>query len=114
MMGNPFMHMLEGFGTGGYKAYFAAFFAGCFIPIAYLLFRKRYAEGFFLLLGALVPVSTGVNAIPRYMFGMMPMLLAFTLMAEGRPWFRDLLLTISGMLAVFISIAWVHGEFFTV
>ena len=114
MMGNPFMHMLEGFGTGGYKAYFAAFFAGCFLPIAYLFFRKRYAEGVFLLLGALVPVSTGVNAIPRYMFGMMPMLLAFTLMTEGRPWFRDLLLTLSGMLAVFISIAWVHGEFFTV
>lgn len=114
MMGNPFMHMLEGFASGGYKAYFAAFFAGCFIPIAYLLFRKRYAEGVFLLLGALIPVSTGVNAIPRYMFGMMPMLLAFTLMMEGRPWFRNLLLTLSGMLAVFISVAWARGEFFTV
>ncbi len=114
MMGNPFHHMVKAFATGGYKAYFATAFVLSFGMIALLAWKKRFAESFYLLLGVLIPVSTGINAVTRYMFGMLPLLLAFMYLFEMSRLVRNLILGISGAIAIYILVAWTHSLFFTV
>jgi hypothetical protein len=113
-LGNPFGYMMEGFEEGGYKTYFSTVFIVSLLLIIYLFVKKRPAEATYLLIGTIIPVSTSVNAFPRYLFGMVPCLLAIVYLTDRHPWLRNFVLATSSILCVYFAVAWGHGKFFTV
>lgn len=113
-LGNPFGYMMDGFEEGGYKVYFSLVFVISLILTVYLYCIKRPAEATYLMIGSLIPVSTSVNAFPRYLFGMLPCLLAIVYITDKHPWLRNFFLATSAILCVYFAVAWGHGKFFTV
>lgn len=80
----------------------------------YLFSQKRWAEATLMFICCTIPLMTGLNAMPRYMFGLYPTLLAIVLLAHRWPAIRPAVLCISGMVASFIAVAFVNFKFFTV
>ena len=111
---NPFEYIYEALNTDNYKFYFACVCILGLIMSLYLLYKKRLAEAVFLLLGIMIPVSTGINAVPRYIFGLVPALLAIVYITDRHPWLRNFVLATGAALSVYFAIAWGHGMFFTI
>ena len=112
--GNPFYYWIEGFEAGGRKLYLAIMVAIGWSLNIYLVKQKRYAEALFMFICTFVPITTSINTIPRYMFGLYPTTLAIVLIARDRPNLRPIMLAVSALLSSYFVIAWVNAKFFTV
>lgn len=111
---NPFEYIYEALNTNNYKFYFACVSIFGLALCLYIFYKRRLAEGVFLLLGILIPVSTGINAVPRYIFGLVPALLAIVYITDRHSWLRNFVLATGAALSVYFAIAWGHGMFFTI
>ncbi len=111
---NPLEHVVNAFVIGGYKAYFAVMFILGLLLTGVLYLKRRFAEATYLLICSLIPVSTGVNAFARYLFGTLPCLLAIIYLLDRRPLLRQIALAIGAILCLYFVVAWSHGKFFTV
>ena len=113
-MGNPVKYVIDGLMTGGYKEYFSIVII-LSLPLVWYLFRKKYyAEALYFAISILIPIMTGVNAFPRYMFCMLPCLLTFTLIARNSSTARCLLPVVFALFSVFFAMAWGHYKFFVI
>lgn len=77
----------------------------------FLLYKKRYAEFIFMLIAILIPLSTSLSTMPRYIFALFPMYLAFSLIVskyDGSV-VKLLCFLFSGGL-VFMTISWVMAK----
>ena len=113
-MDSPLDWWLSGFELGGRKAYLSIMVIFGWCLNGYLFSQKRWAEATLMFICCTIPLMTGLNAMPRYMFGLYPTLLAIILLAHRWPSIRPAVLCISGMVASFIAVAFVNFKFFTV
>jgi len=113
-MDSPLDWWLSGFELGGRKAYLSIMVIFGWCLNGYLFSQKRWAEATLMFICCTIPLMTGLNAMPRYMFGLYPTLLAIVLLAHRWPAIRPAVLCISGMVASFIAVAFVNFKFFTV
>lgn len=113
-MGNPVKYVIQGLMTGGYKEYFSIMIIMS-LPLVWYLFRQKYyAESLYFIICILIPVMTGVNAFPRYLFCMLPCLLTFTLIVKNNMAARSLLPVVFALFSVFFALAWGHSKFFVI
>ena len=113
-MDSPLDWWLSGFELGGRKAYLSIMVIFGWCLNGYLFSQKRWAEATLMFICCTIPLMTGLNAMPRYMFGLYPTLLAIILLTHRWPAIRPAVLCISGMVASFIAVAFVNFKFFTV
>ncbi len=73
---NPFMHLLSGLLAQNISIQLWAWMSVvALLMIAYLLWRKEYALAMFSLGATLLPLATGLVAMPRYLWWQAPLLL---------------------------------------
>ncbi|MGL5947773.1 MAG: hypothetical protein ACRCYV_01755 [Aeromonas sp.] len=113
-MDNPISWWLTGFELGGRKLYLSIMVMVGWALNLYLLTQKRWAEGCLMFICCTIPLATSLNAMPRYMFGLYPTLLALILLAQRWPALRPALLGVGGMVSSFIAVAFVNFKFFTI
>ncbi len=113
-MDNPINHIINGIAFGGYKLYFSLMIIASLPLIVFLARCRMYVETLFFIICAVIPLCTGVNAYPRYIFGLMPCILALTLLMKKYTLIRQLLPVICGMFSIYFVIAWGHSKFFVV
>ena len=113
-MDSPLDWWLSGFELGGRKAYLSIMVIFGWCLNGYLFSQKRWAEATLMFICCTIPLMTGLNAMPRYMFGLYPTLLAIILLTHRWPAIRPAVLCLSGMVASFIAVAFVNFKFFTV
>jgi hypothetical protein len=80
----------------------------------YLLFKRFTVESIVLLLGTLVPLSTGLGSMPRYAWTLYPIYVVFGLATTGRPKAQSLLLCVLSLFLGFMVVQWVNGALFLV
>ncbi len=114
VVSNPIEWLVYGVETGGAKLYLVIVSLMGFALNGYLFAKKRYAEAVFMLINLLIPLSSGVNAMPRYIFGLYPTYLAIILLLDKYPKARMPTLLAGAMLSTFFAIGFYSNVFFTV
>ncbi|UJF18571.1 hypothetical protein L0B53_16385 [Vibrio sp. SS-MA-C1-2] len=110
----PIYWLSYGFERGGAKLYLAlASIIGLSLNL-YLVVKRFYAEAIFMFIALILPLSSGVNAMPRYIFGLYPAFLAIILLVEQRSKLTTPLLCIGSVISGFITIAFFTHQFFAV
>jgi len=124
--GNPLGHLLAGLrGVEPLPRLWAFMSLVALLMVAALFFRRQYELASFSLIATLVPLSTGLLAMPRYLWWQAPLLL---LMAqwlslrliswptrphiEVKVWMIALPLSVWGCITMVQ--AWINGEWFVV
>jgi len=83
---------------------------GCAV---FLFIKKQYELAVFSLIGTLLPLSTGLASMPRYIFWQAPILLSMALLiSRGKIWIIVFPALITGL--VFMYFAWFTGKGFVV
>ncbi|CAH0525618.1 mannosyltransferase family protein [Vibrio hippocampi] len=116
--GRTFTHPLNwlqyGFERGGAKLYLAIVsLLGLALNI-YLFTKKKFAEGVFMLISLWLPLSSGVNAMPRYIMGLYPTYLGIFMLLERFPKARMPVTLLGAVAGCFITIGFFSKMFFTV
>ncbi len=114
VVSNPIEWLVYGVETGGAKLYLVIVSLMGFALNGYLFAKKRYAEAVFMLINLLIPLSSGVNAMPRYIFGLYPTYLAIILLLDNYPKSRMPTLLAGATLSTFFAIGFYSNVFFTV
>ncbi len=97
------------FSSNPVYVYFGVVTAIGFGLVGYLAWRRHWPEAIFLLAGILAPLSSMAWAMPRFIFGLMPVYVALTMIV------RDLHLPLAGVVGVLAlldaaaTIGWVGG-----
>lgn len=104
--GNPLENLLRGLSSSDRNLYFASIaLLGSAVSI-YLAARRYYEESVSLLLNVLLPLSSGLHSMPRFVGWQMPLLFGLVLLV-GSSWKRrKAVLAVSGLLAGLMAIAW--------
>ena len=111
---NPFHWIIFGFETGGPKLYLTIMALLAFALNIYLVVRKYYAEALFMFICLILPLSSSLNAMPRYAFGLYPTFLGLALLVERYPNIKTPMLCIFSAASTFIAIGFFGHQFFTV
>ncbi len=72
----------------------------------YLAARRYYEESVGLLLNVLLPLSTGLHSMPRFLGWQMPFLFGIVLLVGSSRPRRKAILVVSGILAGLMAVAW--------
>ncbi|MGL5286905.1 MAG: hypothetical protein ACRC8D_12305 [Aeromonas sp.] len=113
-MDSPLDWWMTGFELGGRKLYLSIMVVFGWLLNLWLLGNRRWAEAVMMFICCTVPLTTGLNAIPRYMFGLYPTMLALVLFAQRWPAIRPAMLCVCATVSSFIAVAFVNFKFFTV
>ncbi len=110
---NPFAKIIEGF---YYESLFyqisSLFSVGAILCCLYLFAKKHYQLAAFSLFCTLVPLSTGLWSMPRYIWFQAPILLVIAKMINGCS--ASLVFLISIPVMYFLYCAWLSGHNFIV
>jgi hypothetical protein len=81
---------------------------------AYLAARRRPIEASFCLVATLIPLSTGLESMPRYVSGTPVFLFALFDIVRSirRAWLRRLIVAMSAALHILLLSYWYHGDHF--
>jgi hypothetical protein len=71
---NPLNHIMQGLQGDWLSKYYALISVFAFIATLALAYKREYALAVFSLLGVVIPLSTGLVSIPRYIFWQAPLL----------------------------------------
>lgn len=111
--GNPFGHLLDGLRMYPIDKYWAVMCLLALLAPVYLALKKHYELAAFALLGTLLPMSTGLWAMPRYIWWQAPVLLALAVLLSHRKlWIPFFALSVPGM--AYMYMAWFAGGAFVV
>ena len=106
--GNPFAHLLEAFHGDRTAKLWALMTIGALLAPLYFAYRQRFDLAVFSLLCTLIPLSTGMWAMPRYIWWQAPLLLAVALAASTRyAWVVIFPVFIAGLASIYY--AWFSG-----
>ncbi len=111
---NPFHWIMFGFEKGGPKLYLAIVALLSFALNIYLVVRKYYAEALFMFICLVLPLSSNLNAMPRYAFGLYPTFLGLQLIIERYPFIKTPMLCVFSAASTFIAIGFYSHMMFTV
>lgn len=105
-IGNPVTVLLEGLSNPfNIKFYFALITVSGLGLTAYLVKRRLYPEAILLGLGILMPLSTHLVSIPRYIFGLFPVYIAIEMMTRDQALLRYLVFAVFSASSAFIAVA---------
>jgi hypothetical protein len=91
--GNPVLRLIEALRTpdiavirwGGVSGQWNAFWVlPSLVPIGSMLWRRRYPEAIFSIICVLVPLSTGVLSMPRFIAGIAPITIEWSRLISAR------------------------------
>lgn len=110
--GNPFAHLVAGFTSGvPLFAFWAAMTLAALLAIALLAYQKRMELAIFSALCTLIPLSTALWSIPRYIWWQAPILLIVAeLICRRRIWVLAMPAGIAGL--VYMYAGWFSGHWF--
>lgn len=111
---HPFNWIEYGFERGGAKLYLTLMALLGFAMVGYLCVKRYFAEAIFMFINLYLPFSSGVNAMPRYIFGLYPAFFCLVLLLEKYPKARTPTLCAFSALSVIITIGFFSRVFFTV
>ncbi|KJF98250.1 membrane protein [Photobacterium leiognathi] len=111
---NPFHWIMFGFEKGGPKLYLAIVALLSFALNIYLVVRKYYAEALFMFICLVLPLSSNLNAMPRYAFGLYPTFLGLLLLIERYQFIKTPMLCVFSAASTFIAIGFYSHMMFTV
>jgi hypothetical protein len=113
-VGNPFDILKQGIVHGGWERYFACIaVAGLAMSIWHLV-RRRTAYAVFLAGAILLPLTSGLAGMPRYLFWQMPFLFGIVELFGARGFLFALYLTLSAAFSSFVIVSWFTGKTFLI
>ncbi|WP_298775673.1 hypothetical protein [uncultured Shewanella sp.] len=108
-------HWLEkGLSDGGKGLYLVGMVILGWLINLYLVYKKLWAEATFVFICTFIPLLTGITAMPRYLFGLSPVYIAFVAFSDKKPQLQTAILVLSSVSLSFIVIGFVLEQFFTV
>ena len=112
---NPLEVLYRGFfKIGSFDFYISIITAIAILLIAILFYKKLYAEAIFSLIAILIPLSTGLFSMPRFIFALFPIYVAITFLIEERPRVKQFILILFILAMNYFSITWTLGKSFMV
>lgn len=108
--GNPIIILYNGFLGGPWGKYWATISLMAILGAAYLAYKKMYEFAIFSILCTIIPLSTGLWAMPRYIFWQPPILflIAYFLRKKRKIW--TLFLLISTIAQGIMYMGWTSGK----
>ncbi len=113
-LGNPLGAIAGGFAKGNIHLVWAAMALAALLISAYLIWKRRLALGLFALCSTLIPLATGLQSIPRYLWWQAPLLLVLAEMVSRSRLARVLLLPLCVLGLVYMTMAWMAVKSWTV
>lgn len=111
--GNPFVHLMGGLGGNPLEHYFAAMTALALLVPVYFAWTKNLELALFSLGCTLLPLSTALWAMPRYIWWQAPVLLAVALLLTRRlAWI--VFVAASAAVLSYFYVSWLSGKGFLV
>ena len=80
----------------------------------WLAYRGKLEYSIFLLAATLLPLSTGLLSMPRYVFWQVPFLLGLTMLARHRTGLSFALIGFAAAMSAFVTVSWFAGRNFVV
>lgn len=112
---NPLEVLYRGFlNIGSFDFYLSTITTIAILLIAILFYKKLYAEAVFSIIAILIPLSTGLLSMPRFIFALFPIYVAIAFLIEGRARIKQFLLMIFILSMIYFSIEWTLGKNFMV
>lgn len=107
--GNPFGHLLVGLGASPLEKYFAIMTVLALLVSVYFAWKKNLDLALFSLGCTLIPLSTTVWSMPRFIWWQAPILLAVALLLTKRiAWIMFVAGSVSGLTYFYLS--WFSGK----
>ena len=75
-----------------------------------LLLKKRYEEFIFMFIAILIPLSTGIVSMPRYIYTLFPIYISFALIIYKFKLSKNILLAFFSAGLAFMAISWAVGK----
>ncbi len=114
LIGNPLEVLVRGFDTGGWDRYFAVLAALGLAMSLWHLARRRMSYAVFLAVVILIPLATGIQGIPRYLFWQVPFLLGIVELLGRRRLLFSLYLAFSAAFSSLFIVSWLTGRTFVI
>jgi hypothetical protein len=110
---NPLGHLRGGFRAGGVNRYWAIMTVLALLVPVYFAVKKNVELAVFSLGATLIPLSTGVWAMPRFIWWQAPVLLALAVFLNRRlGWIVYLAGALMGLTYMYVS--WLSGKGFVI
>jgi hypothetical protein len=111
---NPVINLVSGFLEGGWSGYYATVATISLLSGLWLTVTGRAHYGLFLIGATLIPLSTGLASMPRYIFWQAPFLLCMVDWILKKEYLPPIFLAFSSAMAAFITISWFTGKGFVI
>jgi hypothetical protein len=111
-IGDPLQVLWLGLTSPGLERVSAVVGLASLVMSAWLLWRKEYEFGAFLMFATIIPVSEGLLSLPRFVFWQMPFMYGIVRLLHGRRWLETLWFALAGGFAVLMLIGWFAGRAF--
>ncbi|MCL1127454.1 hypothetical protein [Shewanella surugensis] len=111
---SPVHWLAKGLSDGGKGLYLVGMVTFGWLINLYLVYRRLWAEAVFVFICTFIPLLTGITAMPRYLFGLAPVYIAFIALSDKKPNLQTALLVLSSACLSFIVTGFVMSKFFTV
>jgi hypothetical protein len=111
---NPLAAIWNGLVLGGWDRYFASVAVSSLAMSVWLAYRGKLEYSIFLLAATLLPLSTGLLSMPRYVFWQVPFLLGLTMLARHRTGLSFALIGFAAAMSAFVTVSWFAGRNFVV
>jgi hypothetical protein len=109
---NPISYLEMGLWAGGWELYFAITAVFSLMMSAWLAFCRRFQYAIFLAIVTLLPLSTGLEALPRAIWWQMPLLLGIVELLSRNKLVCTVYLITSIGWAIFVTVSWFKGASF--
>lgn len=111
---NPVNVVLAGLHRGGWSRYFvlcalAGLGMGC-----WLIMRKRYGHALFLIGTVLIPLTSGVDSMPRYVFWQFPFLFGLLELLLAKRILMQIYLVFTSAMSGFVILSWFIDKRFVI
>lgn len=80
----------------------------------FMLYKKKYAEFIFLIISIIIPLSTSLASIARYILTLFPVYIALSLILNNNLLLKKFIFVISIIGLVFMSISWVNSKYYMI
>ena len=109
---NPLEVLWLGLRDGGWSSIDAVIGIGAIAVSIWLIVRREFEYGVFLLFATVIPISEGLLSLPRFVFWQVPMLYGIVRLIQGRRRAEMLWFSLSGVAAAIVLLGWFGGRSF--
>ena len=113
-LGNPLLAIADGLTKGNIHLVWAAMSLLALLASLYMIYRRQLTLGVFSLFSTLIPLSTGLQSMPRYLWWQAPLLLVLAGIIGRYRVARVVLLPVFLLGLVYMYVAWMAVKSWTV